>query len=85
MVVVAGDTYTNNDYFEGEEETQQALDYMVDFNHIKLWTSDGSFTGFVDVFKAMLTGCGFIYFAGHHKVQKLSSKLLEWECRFGRI
>ena len=65
MVVVAGDTYTDNDYYEGEEATQEALNYMTDFNSIKLWTSDGSFNNFFDVVKAINHGCGFVYFAGH--------------------
>lgn len=65
MVVVGGDTYTNNDYFEGEMSNQQALDWMPDFEPVKLWTSDGSLYGWQDVVKAINLGCGFIYFAGH--------------------
>ena len=66
MVVVAGDTYTKkNDYYEGEIATQQALDKMPDFNHIRLWTSWGTLTGYKDVMKAINYGCGFLYFAGH--------------------
>jgi len=65
MVVVAGDTYTDNDYYEGEEITQQALDYMTGWNHVKLWTSDGSFSSWKDVVKTINKGCGFIFFAGH--------------------
>ncbi|KYK29398.1 hypothetical protein AYK20_05470 [Thermoplasmatales archaeon SG8-52-1] len=65
MVVVAGDTYLGNDIYEGEDETQQALDVMPGFNHIKLWTSEGGLTGPKDVIKTWNNGCGFIYFAGH--------------------
>jgi len=65
MVVVAGDTYLGNDIYEGEDETQQALDMMPDFNHIKLWTSEGGLTGPRDVINTWNKGCGFIYFAGH--------------------
>lgn len=65
MVVVAGDTYLGNDIYEGEVETQQALDMMPGFNHIKLWTSEGNLTGYRDVIKTWNNGCGFIYFAGH--------------------
>lgn len=64
MVVVAGDTY-EGDGNEGEEETQDALDMMPDFDHVKLWVSNGNFTGPADVKKAINEGCGFLYFAGH--------------------
>ena len=65
MVVVAGDTYTDNDYFEGEEATQRALENMTGFEPVKLWTSDGSFTGWHDVVREIIKGCGFLFFAGH--------------------
>jgi hypothetical protein len=65
MVVVAGDTYLGNDIYEGEVETQQALDMMPGFDHIKLWTSEGNLTGYWDVINVWNNGCGFIYFAGH--------------------
>ena len=66
MVVVAGDTYTDNDYYEGEEITQQALDDMTGWNHVKLWTSDGSFSSWRDVVGTLNQGCGFVFFAAHH-------------------
>jgi hypothetical protein len=70
IVVVAGDTYpesinpnwTGN---EGEENTLRVLENMTDFEPIKLWTSDGSFTGKRDVIRTINKGCGFIYFDGH--------------------
>ncbi len=65
MVVVGGDTYTFNDYFEGEEANQEALDRMPGFEPVKLWTSDESLTGWKDVVKEINRGCGFLYFAGH--------------------
>ena len=66
MVVVAGDTYPEKtDYYDGEVYTQMGLDMMTDFNPIKLWTSDGSFTGWRDVVKAINSGCGFIWLSGH--------------------
>ncbi|RLF60711.1 MAG: hypothetical protein DRN37_02265 [Thermoplasmata archaeon] len=65
MVVVGGDTYTDNDYYEGEVATQEALDRMPGFEPVRLWTSDGSLTGWRDVIRAFNEGCGFIYFAGH--------------------
>ena len=64
MVVVAGDTYSGG-LNEGEEETQDALDMMPDFTHVKLWCSNGNFTGSADVKRAINQGCGFLYFQGH--------------------
>ncbi len=65
MVVVGGDSAPGDQYYEGEEENQYALDYMSDFEGIKLWTSDGSFTGVSDVVSAISGGCGFLFFDGH--------------------
>ncbi len=65
MVVVGGDTYTFNDYYEGEVSNQEALDQMPGFEPVKLWTSDGSLSDWTDVIKAVNRGCGFLYFAGH--------------------
>jgi len=65
VVVVGGDTYTFNDYYEGEVANQQALDYMQGYEHVKLWTSDGSLKRFFDVLKTVNKGCGFLFFAGH--------------------
>jgi len=64
MVVVAGDTYPGDDY-EGETETQKALDRMPGFEPIKLWVSNGNFTGTKVVVDTINSGCGFLYFAGH--------------------
>jgi hypothetical protein len=65
MMVVAGDTYLGNDIYEGEVETQVALDRMPGFIPVKLWTSEGNLNGSKDVIKALNQGCGFLYFAGH--------------------
>ena len=71
MVVVAGDTYPPGYYnfstapFEGEENTQTALNYMSGFEAIKLWTSLGTLTGPKDVINAIDNGCGFLFFEGH--------------------
>ncbi len=65
MVVVGGDTYTFNDYYEGEIANQQALDYMQDYEHVKLWTSDESLKSWRDVIRTVTRGCGFLFFAGH--------------------
>lgn len=70
FVVVAGDTYPqslnpNWTGYEGEVNTQDAIDNMSGFEPVKLWTSDGSFTGPKDVIRAIDNGCGFLYFEGH--------------------
>jgi len=70
FVVVAGDTYPeslnpNWTGYEGEENTLNAIENMSGFEPIKLWTSDGSFTGPKDVIRAIDQGCGFLYFEGH--------------------
>lgn len=70
IVVVAGDTYPesinpNWTGYEGEENTLRVLENMTGFEPVKLWTSDGSFTGTRDVLYAVNKGCGFLYFDGH--------------------
>ena len=65
VVLVAGDTYTNNDYYEGEFYAQLVLENMSGFNHIKLWTSMGTLTDQIDVINAINYGCGFLFLAGH--------------------
>jgi hypothetical protein len=65
MVHIAGDTYTFNNYNEGEINSQDIIENMTGFNHNKLWTSMQTFTGPQDVIKAINYGCGFLFFAGH--------------------
>ena len=70
FVVVGGDTYPeclNPKWkgYEGEENTLKAIKNMTGFEPIKLWTSDGSLKGPIDVIRAINRGCGFIYFDGH--------------------
>jgi len=70
IVVCAGDTYPESENpewigNEGEENTMHVLENMSNFEHIKLWTSDGSFTGVFDIINAFEKGCGFAYFDGH--------------------
>jgi len=65
IVVIAGDSFPNiPGSYEGEEYTQSGLNFLPDFNHIKLWTSDGSLKSWIDVVKAINHGCGFIWFSG---------------------
>lgn len=64
-VAIAGDSFPKiPGSYEGEEYTQKGLEFMPDFNHIKLWTSDGSLKSWRDVVKAINNGCGFLWFSG---------------------
>lgn len=70
FVVVAGDTYPESENpnwtgYEGEINTLDAIENMSGFEPIKLWTSDGSFSGPKDVIRAINNGCGFLLFEGH--------------------
>jgi hypothetical protein len=70
MVVIGGDTFDDHtDIYEGEVENQKALDYMADFEPIKLWASNKNTGGLVpepnEIIKTVSDGCGFLHFAGH--------------------
>jgi hypothetical protein len=73
MVVIGGDTFNDmgtTNYYEGEVENQHALDFMTDFNPIKIWCSNRDTGGLVPVPKDIIKtvskdGCGFLFFAGH--------------------
>jgi hypothetical protein len=67
MVVVGGDSAPDegDPYYEGEEENNLALEYMTGFEGVRLWTSNGNFTGPQDVINGISAGCGFLFFDGH--------------------
>ena len=65
IVCVGGDSAPGDEYYEGEEENQAAIDYLDGFDPVKVWTSDGSFTGIDDVVSAISEGSGFLFFDGH--------------------
>jgi len=65
FAVMAGDTYTGKPTYEGEENTQKAIDNMSGFTPIKLWTSDGTLTGPRDIMRVFNNGCGFVFMDGH--------------------
>jgi len=65
IVCVGGDSAPGDEYYEGEEENQAAIDYLDGFDPVKVWTSDGSFTGVDDVVSAISEGSGFLFFDGH--------------------
>ena len=70
IVVAGGDTYPASENpnwtsYEGEVNTQNAIENMSGFEPTKLWTSDGTFTGPKDMIRAVSKGCGFFYLDGH--------------------
>ncbi len=71
FVVVAGDTYAEGEYpfntsgYEGEENTEKAIENMTSFDPIRLWISNEKFTGPEDVINTMNEGCGIMFFDGH--------------------
>lgn len=74
FVVIAGDTYPESDNplwvgYEGEYYGDLAIDFMDDFNPIRLYASDGSFNDQSDVINQLNEGCGFVYFVGHGNPQ----------------
>lgn len=65
FVVVAGDTYPDKtDYYDGEVYTQQGIEYMKDFDAVKLWASENNLSA-VRVIRELNRGCGFVWFSGH--------------------
>jgi hypothetical protein len=70
LVAIAGDTYPEylNEKWvgnEGEYYADLVIENMTDFNSIKYYTSDGSLTNWLDIYRAINKGCGFLYFNGH--------------------
>ena len=66
MVVVAGDTYPDKtpSFIDGEVYTQQALDFMQDFEVVKIWSTLDNLN-WMNIVKEFNKGCGFIFFSGH--------------------
>ena len=70
IILVGGDSfpqdYETTRYYEGEIETWHGYQYVSDkFEAVKLYTSEGTFTGPDDVINTISQGSGFLYFAGH--------------------
>ena len=94
MVVVAGDTYAEEYYdyngsdigYEGEINTQKALDIMNDFHPIKLWASTGNLDSYgLRIIMAINRGCGFIYFSGHGSASTWFTYTPNWSDATGRF
>ncbi len=68
MLVAGGDTFPYSDsYYEGEMATDasSALMENVGYSIIKLYASDGSFTGPNDILQEFKKGVGIVLFEGH--------------------
>jgi len=65
IIGVGGDSYPKHEGYEGEINTQNAMNNMQGFVQVKLWTSNGKLNNEQSVIKEMNKGCGFIYFDGH--------------------
>jgi hypothetical protein len=65
LILVAGDSYNDTNHFnEGELIAEKAIEYMPDFNPVKIYASEGDINR-RKVNKAMNKGAGFAYFCGH--------------------
>lgn len=70
MLALAGDTYPESSNplwvgYEGEYYADLALGHMSDFEPIRMYLSEGGFSGPEDVINVFNNGCGFVYFVGH--------------------
>lgn len=66
IVAIAGDTYPKKtDYIDGEVYTQEGLSYMSEFEHLKIWVSNGELKNWIDIVIPINRGCGFVWFSGH--------------------
>ena len=71
FVTVAGDTYPEGEYpfetspIEGEVDSEKVIKNMTGFNPIRLFVSNGNFTGPDDVINIINSGCGVMFFSGH--------------------
>lgn len=69
MIVCGGDTFDKSweagtDYDEGEVANEKALEYMSDFDHVKIYASLDNLTN-QNIHDQISKGAGFLYFVGH--------------------
>ncbi len=87
MVVVAGDTYPEKtDYIDGENYTQQGLNYMPGFEPVKIWSTLNNLKWF-NIALEINKGCGFLFFSTHGGPGSISThppyNSDKWIGRFG--
>ncbi len=69
MIVCGGDTFDKKweggtDYDEGEVANEKALEFMSEFNPVRIYASLGNLTT-ANMHNEISKGAGFLYFAGH--------------------
>jgi hypothetical protein len=69
IILVGGDTFdksweSGTDYNEGEEANKKAMEYMSDFNSVKIWSTLGNLET-ETIISEINKGSGFLYFVGH--------------------
>jgi hypothetical protein len=64
LILCAGDTHPNGGLYEGEITAREIIKSTPEFTHIKLFTSDGTFSS-SSINKAVNNGAGFIAYSGH--------------------
>lgn len=65
LIVVAGDTYPiKTPYIDGEVYTQEAIDFLSDFDSVKIWSSLGNLH-WTTIVREINKGAGFVFFSGH--------------------
>lgn len=67
IVTVAGDTYPDNEYCDGEMDAKEVIKYMTGFEKENLWFSNERLTSTwgLEVLDTINKGCGFLVFFGH--------------------
>jgi hypothetical protein len=63
-IFIGGDTFPDNEGYEGEFTCNTAAEYMSDFNVVKLYTSTGDLSIPEDIVNEFNQGCGFFMTRG---------------------
>lgn len=64
IILMGGDTFVGDDWYDGEEKNKLTEQIMSDFTPVRLWTSKNTFTP-QKINNAINNGAGFIDYAGH--------------------
>jgi hypothetical protein len=91
LILIGGDTFEKyweggTDYNEGEEANKKAIEYMTDFNPVKIWGSLGNLET-ETIISEINKGSGFVYFVGHGSPKNWATHLngdyKNWTGNFG--
>lgn len=64
IILLGGDTFPGYSVYEGEVTNQCIEEELSDFDHVKLWTSEGTFTP-KNINKEVKKGARFLEYSGH--------------------